>query len=54
MTYQLVTAWLEYRSYPGITCLICGRTSYNRHDIDQRYCGHCHRFHKDPVPETTP
>jgi hypothetical protein len=29
---------------PSITCPACGLTSYNPHDIEQRYCGHCHRF----------
>jgi hypothetical protein len=36
---------LEGRS---ITCLACGRTSHNTHDVQHRYCGHCHVFHEDP------
>jgi hypothetical protein len=32
---------------PSITCPRCQRTSYNRHDIEQRYCGGCHAFHAD-------
>jgi Zn finger protein HypA/HybF involved in hydrogenase expression len=31
----------------SITCHHCGMTSYNRNDIAQRYCGHCHLFHDD-------
>lgn len=32
--------------YPGsITCPVCKRVSYNPHDVRERYCGHCHRFH---------
>jgi ribosomal protein S27AE len=27
-----------------ITCLACGRTSANPHDVDNRYCGACHIF----------
>jgi hypothetical protein len=27
-----------------ITCLVCGMTSYNRHDVEERYCANCHRF----------
>ena len=29
---------------PRFTCTRCGRTSFNRHDVEQRYCGACHRF----------
>jgi len=28
----------------GITCHLCGMTSYNRDDIQQHYCGNCHLF----------
>jgi ribosomal protein L37E len=28
-----------------ITCLVCGRTSYHPRDVEEKYCGHCHRFH---------
>jgi len=31
---------------PFIRCLVCRTKSYNRGDIDQRYCGHCHEFHE--------
>ena len=31
---------------PSITCPACGAKSYNRHDIEQRYCGACHQFHE--------
>ena len=31
-------------SHPSITCPVCGRTSYNPHDIANRYCGNCHQF----------
>lgn len=27
---------------PSFTCPRCGRTSYNRTDIDEGYCGACH------------
>jgi hypothetical protein len=29
----------------AIRCLMCGKTSANRSDIEQRYCGHCKQFH---------
>jgi ribosomal protein S27AE len=29
---------------PSITCPVCGSTSYNPNDIEQRYCGNCHAF----------
>ena len=32
---------------PTITCLACGRSSTNTHDVAQRYCGACHVFHDD-------
>jgi hypothetical protein len=50
LTYQLVKTG---KGYLGIKCLICGLVSYNLNDIRQRYCGQCHRFHEDPVPEST-
>lgn len=28
-----------------IACRICQMRSYNRNDIEQRYCGSCHQFH---------
>ncbi len=29
----------------AITCLKCGFTSHNNHDIDNLYCGKCKQFH---------
>lgn len=29
---------------PSLTCPYCQKTSYNKNDIEQRYCGNCHRF----------
>lgn len=29
-----------------ITCFRCGMSSYNEHDVQQKYCGNCHMFHK--------
>lgn len=28
----------------AICCLICGMASFNKNDIEQRYCGSCHQF----------
>jgi hypothetical protein len=33
----------------AIECLRCGMVSYHPEDVRQRYCGHCHRFHDDPI-----
>jgi hypothetical protein len=33
--------------HPSITCPICRRISYSPADIEQRYCGACHRFHDE-------
>lgn len=35
----------------SITCLTCNRTSYNGNDIENRYCGNCHKF-MEPPPKT--
>ena len=29
---------------PSYTCPRCHRVSYNRHDLEHRYCGACHQF----------
>jgi hypothetical protein len=42
-----VIVWAVGRRRPGIKCLVCGMTSYNRCDVDSRYCGGCHIFHDD-------
>lgn len=26
-------------------CRMCGYASHNPHDVENRYCGHCHLFH---------
>lgn len=31
---------------PSIICLSCGMQSYNLNDIENRYCGKCHKFHE--------
>ena len=31
----------------SITCPICGKTSYNPNDVEQRYCANCHAFWGD-------
>lgn len=30
----------------SITCLTCGRKSFNKNDVIQKYCGYCHKFHE--------
>jgi ribosomal protein L37E len=37
--------FIEPGALASITCPRCGATSYNRNDIEQRYCGACHLFH---------
>lgn len=34
----------------AILCFTCGRISHHRKDVEQRYCGACHKFHDDEVP----
>lgn len=31
---------------PAIVCITCGMASFNRNDVKEKYCGHCHRFHE--------
>jgi hypothetical protein len=53
---QGLTTWrlLREEARPSITCPVCHRTSYNANDITNRYCGACHWFHDDPIPEAMP
>ena len=37
-------------SQPSITCPFCKRVSYHPEDVRHRYCGACHRFHDDELP----
>lgn len=32
----------------AIQCLLCGLTSHHPTDVEQRYCGRCHRWHQSP------
>jgi hypothetical protein len=48
------TDWEEIVEVPSITCPRCYRTSYNPNDIEQKYCGNCHMFHKDMPKEVIP
>lgn len=32
---------------PGLLCHQCGYSSSNPHDVENRYCGHCHTFLND-------
>jgi hypothetical protein len=34
----------EIQTISHITCPVCEMTSYNPNDIEQGYCGYCHRF----------
>ena len=34
-----------------IECQICHRRSYHHDDVREFYCGHCHRFHLDPIED---
>ena len=37
---------------PSIVCPVCGKRSHNPNDVENRYCGHCHKFHDD-MPKAT-
>ncbi len=36
---------IEGGKHSGIKCLDCTMVSYNVNDINNRYCGNCHKFH---------
>ena len=36
----------ERMHHQSITCLTCGKASYNQNDIKNLYCGYCHKFHE--------
>jgi ribosomal protein S27AE len=38
---------LDANELPRYRCPRCGRVSYNRHDVAERYCGFCHLFEDD-------
>lgn len=38
--------YLPEGTIPSITCPRCGKKSYNKHDIAEKYCGACHQFHE--------
>ena len=29
----------------SIQCLVCGLRSFNPNDVENKFCGHCHRYH---------
>lgn len=31
----------------SIMCWVCGKASFNYEDVNLKYCGHCHKFHKE-------
>jgi len=31
----------------SITCKVCGLVSYNKNDVEMKFCGHCNVFHDD-------
>jgi len=35
--------------YPFIHCVACDRRSFHFGDVQNLYCGHCHRFHAEMV-----
>lgn len=44
--------YLIYEDPDGMTVILCGackRISYSKGDIDFRYCGFCHKFHKETL-----
>ena len=43
----LISKHPKYGEIKTITCLYCSKTSFNPGDVEQKYCGFCHRFHED-------
>jgi len=44
--YDLVIKETRAQVVVGIRCQTCQRVSYNPYDINERYCGHCQKFHE--------
>ena len=42
-TYEI----LRINGDQAIRCLHCQRVSHNPNDVEQLYCGYCHRWHTD-------
>lgn len=40
-----MTAYTLTPNQPGITCNICGRTSYHPKDVKHRFCSKCKIYH---------
>ena len=41
-TYRLE----DFEGVKTIVCLCCGLSSADLNDVEQKYCGFCHAFHK--------
>lgn len=39
----------EIEGRRSILCHVCGMRSFNQNDVDFKYCGKCHDFHKEPA-----
>lgn len=46
-TYEIIISQGTQGTFKGIKCFTCGLTSWNEHDIKEKYCGNCHKFHED-------
>ncbi len=44
-TFHVVHGKFDGRLHRGIRCLVCRRTSWNRNDVKNEYCGGCHQYH---------
>ena len=38
----------------SIICPRCYRESFHPQDIEERYCGHCHMFHREMIHQFIP
>ena len=49
-TYRIITEVDDHGVWPVFVCLYCGKGSYHPRDVENKYCGRCHRFHENPSP----
>lgn len=49
--YDLIVTTQAKRLVLGILCHRCRRVSYHPRDVSERYCGSCHVFHDDVLPQ---
>lgn len=51
MVPHIICSCVIPASNEWIVCLHCNLRSYNRNDVEQRYCSNCRIFHDDVITD---